>query len=74
MDNGSKIFKDGGVLFIEKTDSIPMALERLVYHPWETVDREKMRKFVYDEAFKVDGESSRRISDLIRLMVVKKIK
>jgi len=33
-----------------------------------------MRKFVYDEAFKVDGESSRRISDLIRLMVVKKIK
>jgi CDP-glycerol glycerophosphotransferase (TagB/SpsB family) len=23
LDNGSKIFKDGGVLFIEKTDSIP---------------------------------------------------
>jgi CDP-glycerol glycerophosphotransferase (TagB/SpsB family) len=72
LDNGSKIFKDGGVLFIEKTDSIPSALEKLVYHPWNTVDLEKMRKFVYDEAYKIDGKSSMRISELIREMVSKK--
>ncbi len=72
MDHGSKIFKDGGVLFIEKTDSIPSAIEKLVHHPWETVDLEKMQNFVFDEAFKVDGKSSMRISNLIRSMVLEK--
>ncbi len=69
MDHGSKIFKDAGVLFIEKTDSFESALEKLVNHPWDFLDRSKMERFVFDQAYIIDGNASGRISDLIHDMV-----
>ena len=69
MDHGSKLFKDGGVLFIERQDQILNALEKLLYHPQEFVDEDKMRQFVFNQAYIIDGNASRRISDLIREMV-----
>ncbi|MGP8023794.1 MAG: UDP-N-acetylglucosamine 2-epimerase [Methanobacterium sp.] len=69
MDHGSKLFKDGGVLFIEKQDQILNALEKLLYHPQEFVDEDKMRQFVFNQAYIIDGNASERISDLMREMV-----
>ncbi len=69
MDHGSKLFKDGGVLFIEKQDQVLNALEKLLYHPHEFVDEDKMQQFVFDQAYIIDGNASKRISDLIRVMV-----
>jgi len=69
MDHGSKLFKDGGVLFIEKQDQILNALEKLLYHPHEFVNEDKMRQFVFNQAYIIDGNASKRISDLIREMV-----
>jgi glycosyltransferase involved in cell wall biosynthesis len=69
MDHGSKLFKEAGVLFIEKTDSFQSALEKLVHHPGDFVDEDKMKRFVFNQAYIIDGNASRRISDLIREMV-----
>ena len=74
MDYGSKIFKDSGAMFIEKTDSFESALEKLLFHTTEFLDRKRMHEFVYDEAYLVDGKASVRISDLIRSMVMEYIK
>ena len=71
MDNGSKIFKDSGALFIEKTDPFESALEKLLYHTNDIVDLDKAHEFVFDQAYKIDGNASGRISDLIRSMVSK---
>ena len=71
MDYGSKIFKDSGALFIEKTDSFELALEKLLYHTGEFVDLDKMHRFVFNQAYLIDGNASRRISDLIHSMVIK---
>ncbi len=69
MDNGSKIFKDSGALFIEKTDSFESALVKLIYYSNEVVDLDKIREFVYNQAYKIDGNASRRIGDLIKSMI-----
>ena len=74
MDHGSKIFKDSGALFIEKTDSFELALDKLLYHSTEFVDLDKMHRFVFDQAYFIDGNASRRISDLIRSMISEYIK
>lgn len=69
MDSSSKFFKDGGVLFIEETDPIQPALEKLLNHPYDFIDENKVKKFVYDQAYIIDGNASKRISNLIREMV-----
>lgn len=69
MDDSSKIFKDGGVLFIERHGHILSALEKLLYHPHDFVDLDKMQRFVFDHAYIIDGNASKRISDLTRGMV-----
>jgi len=72
-DEGALLFKDGGVLYVEKADMIQSALKKLVYHPMENVDWDKMEKFVRDEAYIIDGNASKRISTLIRKMALKEI-
>ena len=69
-DPGSLLFKDGGVLYIEKADMIQSSLEKLVFHPDDFVEWDKMEKFVRDEAYIIDGNASKRISNLIREMAL----
>ena len=60
--------------FIEKTDSFELALDKLLYHSTEFVDLDKMHRFVFNQAYFIDGNASRRISDLIRSMISEYIK
>lgn len=71
-DQGTHLFKEAGVLYIEKVNAIQPSLKRLLYHPNEFVDKDKMNKFIYDQAYLVDGNASKRISDLIRTIIYSK--
>ncbi len=61
-------FKNSGALYVDKRDQIFSSLKKLLYCPDRVIDKNKMDKFVYEQAYIIDGNASKRIVDLIRKM------
>jgi glycosyltransferase involved in cell wall biosynthesis len=70
-DNEPNLFKDSGALFALSKDDILPAISNLLNNPQKRNEiMNLIDKFVYKQAYKQDGQATRRIADLIRELVI----
>lgn len=69
QEKGPLFFRYSGAIYTEKKEQINSALKKLIYSPDRIWDKCKVEKFLYQQAYLIDGNASKRIADLIVNMV-----
>jgi hypothetical protein len=70
LDKRSNIYlESGAAIGVEEPQNIAPTIKEVLFGTAEKALEKERKKFVYDYAFKQDGQASKRISDLIEQMV-----